>query len=85
MSRSAAVDRAAGPSVRAPSELDAPGSTRRAAEPPPVDMVAVAGGDLARAVAEGGGPPTAQGSGEERPSRHTGGDGWASQCHHGTR
>ncbi len=85
MSRSAAVDRAAGPSAQAQSELDAPGSTRRAAEPPPLHVAAVAGGDLARAVAEGGRPPTAQGSGGERPSRHTSGDGWANQCHHGTR
>jgi hypothetical protein len=84
MSRSAAVDKAAGPSAHAQSEPD-PGSTRRAAEPPPVQMGGVAGGDLARAVAEGGGPPTAHGPEEERPSRHTGGDGWAGQCHHGTR
>ncbi len=84
MSRSAAADKAAGPSAQAQSEPD-PGSTRRAAEPPPSHVVAVAGGDLADAVAEGGGPPTARGPGEERPSRHTGGDGWAGQCHHGAR
>lgn len=84
MSRSAAADKAAGPSAQGQSTPD-PGSRRRATEPPPSHVVAVADGDLGRAVAKGGRPPTAQGSGEERPSRHTGGDGWANQCHHGTR
>lgn len=84
MSRSAVADKVAGPSAQAQSESD-PGSTPRAAEPPPLHMVAVAGGDLARAVAQGGGPPAAQGSEGERPSRRTSGDGWARQCHHGAR
>lgn len=80
MSRSAAADKAAGPSAQAQIEPD-PGSTRRA-EPPPLHLVAVAGRDLAR---EGGEASTTRGPGEERPSRHTGGDGWANQCHHATR
>ncbi len=84
MSRSAAVDRAVGPSVQAQSE-PYPGSTRRAAEPSPLHVAAVAGEELARAVAESGRPPTGRGPGGERPSGHTGGDGWAKQCHHGTR
>lgn len=79
MSRSAAKA-----SAQAQSDLDAPSSTRRGNETPP-HMVTVVGGDLARAVAEGGRPPAAQGSGAERPSPHTGGDGWANQCHHATR
>jgi len=84
MSRSAADDRTLGHSAQTQSEPDS-GSMRRVPEPPPMHIVAVAGGDLARAVAEGGSPPAAQESGAERPSRHTGGDGWANQCHHGTR
>ncbi len=85
MSRSAAADKAAGPSAPAQAQTKPdPGSTRRA-EPPPLHLVAVAGRDLARAVDEGREAPTTRGPGEERPSRHTGGDGWANQCHHATR
>ncbi len=80
MSRSAADDRTARPQ----SEPDS-GSTRRSPEPPPVHIVAVTDGDLARAVIEGGRLQTSREPGAERPSRHTGGDGWANQCHHGTR
>ncbi len=84
MSRSAADDRRLCHSAQTESEPDS-GSMRQVPEPPPMHIVAVADGDLARAVAEGGSPPAAQGSGAERPSRHTGGDGWANQCHHATR
>ncbi len=83
MSRSAADDRTLGHSAQSQSEPDC--SMRQVSEPPPMHIVAVAVGDLARAVAEGGSPPAAQESGAERPSRHTGGDGWANQCHHATR
>ena len=83
MSRSAAVDRAAGPSAPAQREPDAPSSTRRGTETAP-RIVAVGGGDLARAVAKDR-PPPAEEPGAERLSQHTGGDGWANQCHHATR
>jgi hypothetical protein len=84
MSRSGADEGSFQPSAHTQSEPPAPGSTRPDPETP-VPMVAATGEDPTRTVAKASGPAKARWSGAEQPNRHTGGDGWADQCHHGTR
>jgi hypothetical protein len=78
MSRSAAEA-----SAQAQSGPDAPSSTRRRGEPP-ARVVAGAGGDRTRVDIKDG-PPQGKHPRGERLSPHTGGDGWANQCHHAMR